>query len=126
MRSFDNCRQLRADINTFLVELGNGSIEVANRLRREGVTGTPKSANSCAIARYVSAVLTSDLEILAVRVGWDHLVVTVIGHRHNRKVTVPLPQPVKQFVRLFDRGDYPELIAGEDPVGKALTAEVSP
>jgi|GEM_PF-3526109 len=105
-------RRTRADVaahaRQLLESLGKRPEQVAATLARAGVRGVPGDARSCAVARFLGAVVACDPDIRGVAVTASELV--VLRRRWwVRPVTVELPEPVREFVAAFDRGRYPEV-----------------
>ena len=107
MRHLIGSRELRRDIQEFLVGLGGDGWEVASRLRREGVVGIPKSYQDCAIARYLTSVLAGDPRVASLKVTKTGVVI-----RRTRwlEVTISSPSALREFVALFDGGMFPDLV----------------
>jgi hypothetical protein len=75
--------------------------EIARVFAELGIKGRPASAYECPVANY----LTAELGII-VEVGQKGAYAGV--------TEVPLPEHVRRFVRVFDLGAYPRLIARHD------------
>jgi hypothetical protein len=97
-----------------LVGLGPTSTDVAATLASSGVRGLPRSGTSCAIARYLHAVMAVDPEIQGFIVSCEGVTVSV-RQWWSPDIMVPVPAPVRQFIRQFDSGDFPALVADRDP-----------
>lgn len=89
------------NIDTALRDLGATPLEIARTLEAGGYKGERAACGDCPIARY-----------LAARTGhsWE-----IANHAaYSRGVDeIPLPDPVSDFVGLFDHGEYPVLISDE-------------
>ena len=93
--------------------LGTTTAEVAGTLESAGVRGVPRSGTSCAVARYLAA----DPEVQSVMVSSEGVSISV-RRWWSADILVPVPAPVRQFIRHFDSGDFATLIAernGEHP-----------
>jgi hypothetical protein len=100
-------------ISTLLTNLGNTADEVAAKLTAAGVTGTLNEPNSCAIARYLEAEGFEDVAVLNCpnpTTRYDDWF-QVEAHADNGYV-IGATGPVADFIRAFDREEYPHLIAG--------------
>jgi hypothetical protein len=120
-------RQLKRQTRTLLTELGASPDEVFESLNAAGVHGVPKDNRSCAVARYVSALMGSDPRVRAVNVGHCSLLIDTAAppeFRPNGRLLVQLPKPVRQFVAAFDARRYPEMIE-ERPVPSRTVAGAS-
>jgi hypothetical protein len=105
-------RQLKQRTTGLLKGLGSTADEVAESLGRSGVEGVPKSNRSCAVARYVTAVMGGEPGVRSVAVGPCSLVVNLVRPEDARpagRLLVQLPKPVRQFVSAFDAGQFPDL-----------------
>jgi hypothetical protein len=92
--------------------LGTTPKEVASKLAAYGVAGRQGDAANCAIARYMGAIIGTEPGVRAISVFDRSIRVTLTpGHL---PVVVRLPRPIAKFVRAFDSGCYPELVAGSD------------
>jgi len=98
---------LKRELNNFLRDLGSSELEVAQRLILEGVRGVPNHTDDCAVAAYLHAVLGPDEQVESVMVTGRFV---VVYRRRRRAILVPLPEPVRAFIRGFDKGHYPTLI----------------
>jgi hypothetical protein len=107
-------RALRAQTRQLLTSLGDDADQVAASLAAEGVRGTAHSAQGCAIAVYMSAVVAADH-----RVGSVIVTGTRIGvkpePRWSPLIVVPLPRAVRRFVSAFDAEKFPHLLSPERP-----------
>ena len=109
--------RLRSDLERFLIDLGTDPFDIASRFRRDGMRGTLKSTSDCVVARYLSAVLTVDIRIMALDVTRDCI---VVRRSRRRQLRVELPDAVKSFVAHFDDGCFPELLERESPAHPRL------
>ncbi|MBV8464079.1 MAG: hypothetical protein JO368_12340 [Acidimicrobiales bacterium] len=108
-------RQLKRETGDLLTGLGATPEQVARSLAAAGVEGLPRSNRSCAIARYLTAVMGGEPSVRAVAVGPCSLMIHMVRPRDGKpagRLLVQLPKPVRQFVAAFDAGDYPELERG--------------
>lgn len=80
--------------------------EIAEMLRRHGVTGIPGSFFECPIARLIRRET-------GFRVSVDRRVVDVYGVDLRRVAGLPLPKSVQDFVWQFDHGYFDDLVAQE-------------
>lgn len=84
----------------YLAALGRTADEVAATLAALGMTGSQIVADYCPVARYLHD---------HAKLGWA--AVSCASIAGDRFATFDTPGPVADFVRAFDRGAYPELIA---------------
>jgi hypothetical protein len=111
-------RALTGEIECFLSGLGGNADDVAASLRHEGVRGQPQDKAQCAIARYLGAVVGAETRVRNISVGTSEL--SVSGpHWWSAKLVVDVPPAIQQFIRAFDRYQYPDLVA---PVRSAAAA----
>ena len=103
-------RQLRRSVRHYIQEIGDSPDAVAGRLNEEGVRGLPGEVSECALARYLQAVVGTEMSVRRVVVKEWSVRVFRTGSRLP-SVTL-LPGPVARFIRAFDAGCYPELIDG--------------
>lgn len=102
-------RELRGNTAGVLGSLGGEPPEVARRLQSAGVQGTPGDPRDCAIAVYLSAIVTADPAIRAVKVTTDSVVISP-ARRWQPPIVVGLSEGLRTFVAGFDRRAYPELV----------------
>lgn len=102
-------RELRGQTAGVLGSLGGNAPQVARRLQDAGVQGTPGDPRDCAIAVYLSAVVTADPIVRAIKVTTDSVVISPSG-RWRPPVVVGLSEALRTFVNGFDRRAYPELV----------------
>lgn len=96
-------------VRQLLQSLGDTPAAVASCLRDHGVAGVPCDAKGCAVARFLSAVVTAGGDCQQVRVLRRVVILRTGGGLPWRLVR--LPEPVRLFVRGFDAGEYPRLVA---------------
>jgi hypothetical protein len=102
-------RDLRASTRAVLASLGDDPRQIAASLEKSGVRATPRDTNDCAIAVFLGAVLATDPCVRSVWVS-GHQVVLSPTQRWHRCVTIRLPESLRRFVSLFDRGEFPQLM----------------
>lgn len=85
----------------------NTAADVADLMRREGVTGVRGKSNRCVIAEWLCTNL-DDRHPGTLRVGFHGAV--QLGTRPSRVNAGDWSRPVTSFIIAFDRGAYPELI----------------
>jgi hypothetical protein len=98
--------------------LGATPDAVARRLSAYGVAGVPGKAEDCPMARYLKAVIGSEPCVSGVVVLERRL--QVKRGRLRLPVSLTLPSAIAGFVRGFDEGQYPRLVA--DLAGGAASA----
>jgi hypothetical protein len=101
-------RTLKAQTRVFLTALGGTSSEVASSLVAAGVSGTPRSAEQCAVAAYLGAIIGSEDGVSSVVVGTHRVFLRL--DRGWRPLSLALPGPVREMIRAFDSELYPVLI----------------
>jgi hypothetical protein len=109
-------RQLKLQIQELLLGLGSCRSDVAEALRRLRVRARPKDSQGCAVALYLKAVLGADERVRSLDVKNRDLEIRVDRptlFRWTRIVTIPLPEPVREFIVAFDEAVYPDLIRDE-------------
>jgi hypothetical protein len=99
---------LRRAVKSLMKSLGPSPSEVASNLADAHVVGVPRHPASCAIARYLSAVVGSEPSVRSVWV-YGSSVRLECGSR-LLALRIRLPEPVSAFIRAFDSGCYPRLI----------------
>jgi hypothetical protein len=104
-------RALRRSIESFSRSLGPNAGSVASTLTQLNVHGVPRDSTRCALARYLSAIITTERSVSTVAVT-DRSIHVKRG-RGRLPIIVYLPQPVRAFIRAFDNGCYPQLIGQE-------------
>lgn len=91
-----------------LEDLGGTAEDVGRNLLIEGCKGLPGTATKCPVATFLqrkSGRLVDDLKSVPPVFMW-----AVDGERADDGFySVPLPEPVRDFIRSFDAGNYPEL-----------------
>ncbi len=118
-------RQLKRQTRTLLAELGTSPDEVFESLNAAGVHGVPRDNRSCAVARYLTALMGADPRIRAVNVGHCSLLIDTAAppeFRPSGRLLVQLPKPVRQFVAAFDARRYPAIIQERPATEKAVAA----
>jgi hypothetical protein len=106
-------KTIRSATAELLGGLGTTSADVAATLELAGVRGVRRSGTSCAIARYLNAVMAADPEVLGVMVSCEGVTVSV-RQWWSPDIMVPVPAPIRQFIRQFDSGDFCALVADRD------------
>jgi hypothetical protein len=101
-------RDLRRAVRSLMESLGPSPSEVASSLADAQVVGVPRHPTSCAIARYLSAVVGSEPSVLSIWV-YGSSVRLDCGSR-SLALRVRVPEPVSTFIGAFDSGCYPRLI----------------
>jgi hypothetical protein len=102
-------RVIREQTRELLGGLGHDAEEVAASLAAEGVRGKPRSAQGCAIAVYVGAVVAADKRVRSITVEDTRLTIRP-AKRWSRPVAVRLPRPVRDFITGFDAEKFPRLL----------------
>jgi hypothetical protein len=100
-------RELRDQVDEALRSLGDSPDAVAERLEAAGVRGTPGLVGDCALAMYLSAVVTGDRRVRAVVVRSARAAVT-LDRGWSIPVSVRLPTALRRFVYDFDARRYPK------------------
>lgn len=97
---------VRRTVTEALASMGETSEGVANKLRSAGIKGVRKSDTCCPIARALNQLPG----VHTVEVIDDHANVFISGQASY--VVVDLPDPVREFVWLFDEqfGPYMDLV----------------
>lgn len=108
-RSVSSKRDLRRAVQDCLAEMGDSPTAVAGRLHGYGVQGFPGRADDCPMARYLRAVIGSERSVGRIGVLEHRLRVSRRGP--HLPFSVPLPPAIRAFVRSFDEGKYPDLVA---------------
>jgi hypothetical protein len=101
-------RHLRREVKSLMESLGPSPSEVASNLADAQVVGVPRHPTSCAMARYLSAVVGAEPSVVSVWVYGSSARLDCGGR--FLAVRVRLPEPVSTFIRAFDSGCYPRLI----------------
>jgi len=104
---------IRSATAELLGDLGPTPVDVASRLHSAGVQGIPRSGTSCAIARYLHAVMAADPQVQGVMVNCEGVTVSV-RRWWSPDILVLVPAAVRQFIRQFDSGDFSELVANQN------------
>jgi hypothetical protein len=102
-------RALRRSIEEFNNTLGPTATAVAGTLTQLGVRGCPKDSTQCALARYLWVIVGSERSVINITV--TDRSVHVRRSPGHLPLIVGLPKPVRTFIRAFDGGCYPELLA---------------
>jgi hypothetical protein len=105
-------KELRHHVSDLLSSLGNDAAEVARRLEEAAVRGTPRDAEKCAIAVYVSSILGADPAVSALKVTGTSVVISP-ARRWRTPIAVRLPGPLRTFIAGFDHDAYPQLTRAE-------------
>jgi hypothetical protein len=113
MRSSTRRRTIRSATGELLGRLGPTTADVAATLESAGVRGVPRSGTSCAVAHYLHAVMAADPEVQSIMVSSEGVTVSV-RQWWSADILVPVPGPVRQFIRQFDSGDFASLVADRD------------
>jgi len=92
-----------------LTALGEDRDTVAASLEAMAVQGVAKDPEHCAIASYLSAVISSDPEVSSVKVPAAAVIVVTRSRSWRRKIYLSTPNAVQDFVRAFDAGRFPKL-----------------
>jgi hypothetical protein len=109
MRGSTRRRTIRSATADLLGRLGTSTAEVAATLESAGVRGVPRSGTSCAVARYLHAVMAADPAVQSVVVSSEGVSISV-RRWWLTDILVPVPGPVGQFIRQFDSGDFSTLV----------------
>jgi hypothetical protein len=108
-RQMSTRRTLRQSTVGLAESLGPSASEVASSLGRLNVRGLPRDSTGCALARCVWAIVGSERSVIGVAVTDRSIHIKRPPGRIP--VVVRLPKPLRVFVRAFDSGCYPELVA---------------
>ncbi len=102
-------------ITEYLASLGSTPDKIAASLRAQGLKGKPGSKTQCVMA---NAINTQCRGWGGIHIYGDYCKRDKEGRCHysatyrDLQITDPrLPQPVQDFMGLFDGGKYPELVA---------------
>jgi hypothetical protein len=101
---------MRSATADLLSRLGATTADVAATLESAGVRGVPRSGTSCAVARYLHAVMAADPEVRSVVVSSEGVSISVRPW-WLADIQVAVPEPVRQFIRQFDSGAFATLVA---------------
>jgi hypothetical protein len=101
---------LRRSIRQLTQSLGSSPDAVAANLVALHAHGIPSNSSECAIARYLRAIVGTDMAVADLAVS-DRRVHVSRAQRHL-PMTVRLPTAITKFIRAFDGGGYPELVEG--------------
>jgi hypothetical protein len=114
---------LRRSIEGFSNTLGPTPGEVAGSLAELNARGVPKDSTQCALARCLWAIVGTERSVINVAVT-DRSIHVKRSPGHL-PIIVRLPKAVRTFIRAFDSGCYPELIAnGKVPPTAALPSSL--
>ena len=102
-------RAIRAQVRQLLDALGPRASDVAVSLADAGVQGIQQDSERCALAAYLHVVLGGDSRVRRVKVGTAGVEIWG-GAWWPRRVSVPLPTAVRNFVGAFDQGIFPRLL----------------
>ena len=97
---------MTASLLSHLAALGSTQDEVAATLRAAGIKGLPGKACSCPVAEWVTWAGFTQVEV-----GKESITGLYV-FTAQEKVVLGHAGPVVDFVRAFDGGGYPDLIAG--------------
>jgi hypothetical protein len=106
-------RALRRSIEGFNNTLGPTAAAVAGTLAQLGVRGRPKDSTQCALARYLWVIVGPERSVINIAV--TERSVRVKRSPGHLPLIIGLPRPVRTFIRAFDSGCYPDLLAVEGP-----------
>jgi len=98
-------------VERLLDDLGLQPGDIAESLARAGVVGRPRDSEACALASYLHAVLSGEGAIRRVQVGTSSLRITWESP-WRRRLSLPHPAGVVDFVKAFDLGAFPQLLRG--------------
>ena len=104
------------NINEYLKSLGESADEVAESLRKQGVKGKLRSRCHCPILNGIYQACPSywpGLQIVDSRAREDGQWSAYATLNDSQIMNPTLPQPVMNFVGLFDMGHYADLVAQE-------------
>lgn len=104
----DSGRELRRSVRGHLRGLGESAGTVAHRLRSEGVRGLPGEPTDCALARYLQAVVGSEMAVG--RIVVKERMLCIRRTDGGMPILLRLPRAAARFVRAFDGGCYPDLV----------------
>ena len=96
-------------VTDYLTKMGSRSCDVAASLRELQIKGKQNTGTACPIANLVKKLT----DLPDVRVS-SHFIDLDLDGPMVEDNWVRLPLPVKEFVREFDKGEYPDLL-GEMP-----------
>lgn len=98
-------------LSSALAALGSTPAHVADTLLDGGHRGRPGCEHRCPVAEALSDVYRyPDYSVAVLAEPPDQtLFVEVYRFADSQRLDVDLPEPVAQFVRRFDHGDYAEL-----------------
>lgn len=100
---------LTESIRTLLHSLGPTSGEVADSLRKRGITGFPGHCQTCPIAVLILREYPGEVTPKNLTVRGD--AIELFSGTALR--VVRMPQPVRHFLVAFDLAEYPDMIRRE-------------
>lgn len=103
-------RQLRRSVRRHVESMGSSPGEIADRLAAVGARGIPAEVSECVLARYLQAVIGTEIAVRRIVVKERSIRLYRTGRPFPALVVLPLA--VSKFIRAFDAGCYPELIDG--------------
>ena len=101
-------RQLRRSVRRHVESMGSSPGEIAGWLAADGVRGIPAEVSECVLARYLQAVIGTEVSVRRIVVKERSIRLYRAGCHFPAVVALPLA--VSRFIRAFDAGCYPELI----------------
>jgi hypothetical protein len=87
---------------TLLAGLGANEFQVAFTLKAQGIKGHRNSIHYCPVAEYLVSNLSK-------RIPHRHAISVALYSARIKKEIIGMPLPVRDFIKSFDRGVYPEL-----------------
>lgn len=115
---------VRDKVEQALKDLGNTSDEVAAKLLSARCLGERNRIYKCPVAKYVAALTKEDGARSVAASGFGCLIVQYPSAPKDgyllKEERIDLPQPVREFVRRFDSGAYPELDWNPEATGGYL------
>lgn len=93
-----------ADVVGKLEAMGSAD-QIALELEAQGIRARMSDGNSCAISEYVKRNVETSYVFTS-----SSFVSALVDGRGDSK---PLPRVARAFVARFDRGDFPNLVAGD-------------
>lgn len=105
--------EVRGKVRKALARLGTTAIttvdEVAQTLLNEECRGYMRESLICPVSTYLNRHVITEDELIF-RVTDTHVSVEITpSGMHAFWVCIDFPEPIMQFVRMFDAGEYPEL-----------------
>jgi hypothetical protein len=109
MTEMTESRTLAQQVADHLATLGAGPIEIAASLHAAGIRGHLRNPTHCPISIYLTHQLGAGVGVVT---SPEHLHITALHITAlSDDAHLPTPLPTSLFVRAFDRGMYPHLIA---------------